>query len=164
MVPIRMTTKSLSPILPLVAAWVLWAGCESLHSVRESVRERIVGVPPHVRVVQGDEKQVYTAARLAMTNLGYEMTRGGPAQGELEGLSRIGGGDDFRSARQREITINLQPGADGNIEVRVWLKEIVESDFNRTSNPATETPLRDEAAFDTFFDTLQVQLQGLAGK
>jgi hypothetical protein len=160
----RMKTRALSPLLLLVATWGLLAGCESLHSMRESVRERIVGAPPHVRVVQGDEKQVYTAARLAMAKLGYEMVRGGPVQGELEGLSRIGGGDDFRSARQRDITINLQPGADGNVEVRVWLKEIVESDFNRTSNPATETPLRDAAAFDAFFDALQGQLQALAGK
>lgn len=160
----RMKTRALSPLLLLAATWGLLAGCESLHSVRDSVRERIVGVPPHVLVVQGDEKQVYTAARLAMVKLGYEMVRGGPVEGELEGLSRIGGGDDFRSARQRDITINLQPGTDGNVEVRVWLKEIEESDFNRAVSPATETPVHDAAAFGAFFEALQVQLQGLAGK
>jgi hypothetical protein len=148
----------------VVAISALLAGCESIHSMRESVRQRIVGVPPHVRVVPGNEKQVFAAARLAMAKLGYQTVRGGPAQGELEGLTRIGGGDDFRSSRQREITINLLPGEAGVIEVRVWLKEIVENDFDRAANPATEMPVRDAAAYDAFFDELQLQVQSLAGK
>ena len=157
------TTKPRLLVL-VVAIAALLAGCESIHSMRDSVRERIVGVPPHVRVVQGDAKQVFAAARLAMTKLGYQMVRGGPAQGELEGLTRVGGGDDFRSSRQREITINLLPGQAGVIEVRVWLKEIVESDFDRASSPATEAPVRDAAAYDAFFEELQLRLQDVGGK
>jgi hypothetical protein len=153
------TTKSRLFVLVLAIATVL-AGCKSIHSMRESVRERIVGVPPHVRVVQGDEKQVFAAARLAMAKLGYEMVRGGPAQGKLEGLTRVGTGDDFHSSRQREITINLLPGESGFIEVRVWLQEIVENDFGRASNPATEMPVRDSAAYDAFFEGLQLQAVG----
>ena len=148
----------------VVAISAILAGCESIHSMRESVRERIVGVPPHVRVVQGDEKQVFAAARLAMAKLGYQMVRGGPAQGELEGLTRVGAGEDFHSSRQREITINLLPGEAGTIEVRVWLKEIQENDYGRVSNPASEMPVRNAAAYDAFFEELQRQVQGLAGK
>jgi len=159
-----MKTPGPLPLLLAVATGALLAGCESLHSMRDSVRERIVGAPPHVRVVQGDEKQVFAAAKLAMTRLGYDFVRGGPAQGLLEGYSRIGSGANFRSARQRSITINLQPGTVGSVEVQVWMKEIVESDSDRASNPATEAPLRDPAAFDVFFDTLQQEMQGAAGK
>ncbi len=157
------TTKPRLLVL-VVAIAALLAGCESIHSMRDSVRERIVGVPPHVRVVQGDAKQVFAAARLAMARLGYEMGRGGPAQGKLEGLTRVGTGDDFHSSRQREITINLLPGESGFIEVRVWLQEIVETDFGRASNPATEMPVRDNAAYDAFFDELQLRLQDVGGK
>ena len=152
------------PLLLLVATGALLAGCESLHSMRESVKDRIVGAPPHVRVVNGDEKQVFTAAKLAMAKLGYDFVRGGPAQGLLEGLSRIDSGATIRSSRQRSITINLQPGTEGTVEVQVWIKEIEESDFDRASNPATEVPLRDSAAFDVFFDTLQQFLQGAVAK
>lgn len=150
--------------LLLAAIGSLLAGCESLHSVRESVRERIVGAPPHQRTVPGDEKQVFAAARLAMTKLGYDFERGGPAQGELEGYSHIGAGEDFHSSTQRSITIHLFPGAEGYTEVQVWMKEILESGFDRSTSPATETPLHDPAAFDAFFDALQQQLQGAAGK
>jgi len=152
------------PLLLLVATGALLAGCESFHSVRDSVRERIVGAPPHVRVVNGDEKQVFAAAKLAMAKLGYEFVRGGPAQGLLEGLSRIDSGATIRSSRQRSITINLQPGTEGTVEVQVWIKEIEQSDFDRASNPASEVPLRDSAAFDVFFDALQQAMQGAAGK
>ena len=148
----------------VVAMAALLAGCESLQSMRDSVRERFAGVPPHVRVVKGDEKQVFAAARLAMTKLGYQYVRGGPAQGELEGATRGVASDDFHSARQREITINLLAGDGGTVEVRVWLKEIVENDFERASNPATEMAVRDAVAYDAFFDELELRLQGVAGK
>ncbi|HTX64748.1 MAG TPA: hypothetical protein VMD31_03180 [Opitutaceae bacterium] len=152
------------PLLLLAATSALLAGCESIHSMRDSVKERIVGAPPHVRVVNGDEKQVFAAAKLAMNKLGYDFVRGGPAQGLLEGLSRIDSGATFRSSRQRSITINLQPGSEGMVEVQVWIKEIEESDFDRASNPATEVPLRDPAAFDVFFETLQQEMQGAGAK
>jgi len=157
------TTARVSCLL-LTAIGCLVAGCESLHTVRDSVRERFVGVPPHMRTMPGDEKQVFAAARLAMTKLGYDFERGGPAQGELEGFSHIGTGEDFHSSVQRSITIHLLPGAVGYTEVQVWMKEIVESGFDRSTSPATETPLRDPAAFDAFFEVMQQQLQGAAGK
>ena len=159
-----MRRKTLGPLFLLVVAWGLVAGCASLESVRSTVQERIEGVPPKVRLVQGEQRQVYEAARLAIDKLGYQQTSGGPAQGRLEGLSHIGGGDDFRSSRQRSISIHLQPRDDGNIEVQVQLEEIVEDSYNKLANPATATPLRDPAGYDAFFDELERQLQGLKGK
>jgi hypothetical protein len=159
-----MKTTARWPLLLGAAIASLLAGCASIHSVRESVRERFVGTPPRVRTVQGDEKQVFAAARRALAKLGFQFERGGPAQGELEAISGIGTGDDFHSSRQRTITIHLLPGAEGHVEVEVWMKEIVESDFDRATSPATEAPLRDPAAFDAFFDALQEELQAPAPK
>jgi len=148
----------------LAAGGALIGGCESMRSVRESMHDRIAGVPPKVRVFPGDSKQVYAAARLAMGKLGFEQTRGGPAQGELEGVTRIGGGDSLRSSRQREMTVHLVPLDDGTVEVRVLLVDIEEEDFSKVSNPATETQLRESALYDAFFGELSRQLQGVGGK
>jgi len=46
----------------------------------------------------------------------------------------------------------------------VQLEEIVEDSYNKLSNPATETPLRDSAGYDAFFEELARQLQGMQGK
>jgi hypothetical protein len=159
-----MMNKIIFPLGLLVVAWGLGGGCASIESVRSKVEERIEGVPPKVRIVQGEPRQVYEAARLTIDKLGYQQTSGGPAQGRLEGLSHIGGGDDFRSSRQRSISIHLLPRGDGNVEVQVRLQEIVEDSYNKLANPATETPLRDSAGYGAFFDEMERQLQGLKGK
>jgi len=138
----------------------LAAGCASIEAMRSTVQDRLAGAPPKVRIVKGEAREVYDAARRAMERLGYQLTVGGPAQGRLEGLSRVGGGDDFRSSRQRAISVHLQPREGGDVAVEVRLSEIVEESFNRLANPATETPLRDSPAYDAFFEELERQLQG----
>ena len=147
-----------SSILLLAAVCGLLAGCESVESVRSTMRDRFSGVSPKVRTVAGNPRLVYEAARQTMERLGYEFTGGGPAQGRLEGLSRVGGGDGIRSSRQRSISIHLQGLDDNKVEVQVQMTEIVEEDFNRSTRPATETPLRDSPAFDIFFNELERNL------
>jgi hypothetical protein len=44
------------------------------------------------------------------------------------------------------------------------LQEIIEDNFNKLANSATETPLRDSAGYDAFFEELERQLQGMKGK
>lgn len=154
----------MGPLFLLAAAWSLVAGCASVESMRSSMKDRISGAPPKMRVVEGDPRQVYEAARLTMEKLGYELTTGGPAQGKLEGLSRIGGGGDFKSSRQRAISVHLQPENGGTVAVEIRLSEIVEDSFNGLANSATETPLRDSAGYDAFFEELARQMQGLKGK
>ncbi len=159
-----MSAKLLRPWVILIASWAVLAGCESLQSMRDSVRDRFASVPPKVRVVHGDPGQVYKAARVALLRLGYRIERGGPAEGSLEGLTPVGAGEDFESSVQRDITIHLRARDDGTVEVQVLLRQMVEDRFSRASNPATETPLRDSAAYDAFFDELDRQLQGPGGK
>lgn len=159
-----MMKKIIFPLCLLVVAWGLGGGCASIESVRSTVKDRIAGMPPKIRNVEGAPRKVYEAARLTMEKLGYQQVSGGPAQGRLEGLSRIGGGDDFRSSRQRSISIRLLPREGENVEVQVLLLEIIEDNFNKLDNPATETPLRDSAGYDAFFEELERQLQGMKGK
>lgn len=147
-----------SSIVLLAAVLGLFSGCDSMESMRSSVKDRIGGVPPKVRTFEGNQRQLYDAARKAMETLGYQLSSGGPAQGRLEGLSRIGGGDDFRSSRQRSISIRLQELDGGRVEVQVQLTEILEESSNRSAMPATETPLRDPAAYDVFFEELERSL------
>ena len=126
-----------------------------MESMRTTVTDHIAGAPPRTKVVGGDLHQVYDAARQAMKKLGYEFTTGGPAQRRLEGHTRIGGGDDFRSSRQRAVVVHLEELEGGRVEVQVQMTEIVEENFSRGGMPATETPLRNPAAYDAFFDEIE---------
>jgi hypothetical protein len=133
-------------------------GCTSMDSVESKMKDRMVTVPPRVRVVSGDVKQVYEAARQAMEHADYHFTEGGPAQGRLEGLSRIEGGSGFDSSMQRSIAIHLEPLDGGRVEIQLKLTEIIEEDSGRSASPATETPVRDPAAYDAFFEEVERRL------
>jgi hypothetical protein len=136
----------------------LGAGCTSMDSVESKMKDRMVTVPPRIRVVSGEVKQVYEAARQAMEHFDYHFTEGGPAQGRLEGLSRIEGGGGFDSSMQRSVSIRLEALDGGRVEIRLKLTEIIEEDSGRSARPATETPVRDPAAYDAFFEEVERRL------
>jgi hypothetical protein len=144
--------------------WILLAvliglggGCTSMDSVGSKMKDRMVTVPPRVRVVSGEMKQVYQAARQAMEHFNYHFTGGGLAQGRLEGLSRIDGGG-FDSSMQRSVSIYLEALDGGRVEIQLKLTEIVEEDSSRSARAATETPVRDPAAYDAFFEDVERRL------
>lgn len=156
---------------PLRRYWILLAvllglcgGCSSMESVRSTMRDRIAGVPPKVRTVNGDLRQVYEAAHQTMDKLGYQFTGGGPAQKRLEGHSRIYESDDFKTCRQRAVLVRLEDLEGGRVEVQVQMTEIIAEDTDRSARPATETPLRDSTAYDAFFDELERRLQAPGSK
>ncbi len=152
-----MSTRILSCSLVLAAA--VLGGCSQF----ESVRDRFSPPAPQVRVIQGEPRQVYDAARQAMERTGYQFTGGGPAQGRLDGLSAISRGGSFGAAQQRSIEIQLAPAETGSVEVKVLIKETIEREGDRSSGTATEQALRDPAAYDSFFALLQQLLKGGAG-
>jgi hypothetical protein len=137
----------------------LGAGCKSIDSVGSSVKERFGGMPPRVRTVNGDEHKVYDAVRQVMEKFGYRVTGGGPAQGRLEGLTRIEGDDSFGSSRQRGIAIRLAGLEGDRVELQVRMTEIVEEGGSRSAQSATETPLRDPAAYEAFFKEVERRLE-----
>jgi hypothetical protein len=159
-----MNPKTLRSLILLAAVGGFLGGCASLESMRDTVKDRVAGVPPKVRVVEGESRQSYEAARLAMEKLGYRFASGGPAQGRLEGFTRIDGGHDFGSSRQRSISIHLEPVDGGKIEVQVLLTEIIEEGSDRAAGAPVETPLRESSGYDAFFLELERQLQGAKGK
>jgi hypothetical protein len=134
-------------------------GCTTIDSVRNKMKDRIVGVPPRVRTVESTPEKVYQAARQTMEEFGYHFTEGGPAQGRLEGFTRVSAGDSFKSARQRGIKIQLRAIDGGQVDIEVMMTEVVEEDTSRTSMPATESPVRDATAYDTFFDAIERRLK-----
>ena len=136
----------------------LGGGCTSMDSVGSKMKDRIATVPPRVRVVNGDSRQVYEAARQAMLHFDYHFTEGGFAQGRLEGLSRIDGNGSFGSSLQRSISIHLEALDGGRVEIQVKMTEIIEEDSSRSAMSATETPVRDPAAYDAFFDEIERRL------
>jgi hypothetical protein len=84
--------------------------------------------------------------------MGYRFIRGGPAQGELEAISRVGSGETHGSARQLAMKVALEPTLDGKgTEVAIRLTEIIEADSSNRAGQATETPLRDTPQYDVFF-------------
>jgi hypothetical protein len=152
-------------LLSLRRCWILLAvlvalggGCTSMESVRSTVNDRVGGVPPRVRTVNGGLPRVYEAARQAMERLGYHFTGGGPAQGRLEGFSRIEGDDNFRSSRQRGISIRLAGLEGDRVELQVKMTELIEEDSSRSAMPAIETPVRDPAAYEVFFNEVERRL------
>jgi hypothetical protein len=87
--------------------------------------------------------------------MGYRFVRGGPAQGELEAISRVGSGETLGSARQLSMKVALRATLDEKgTEVSVRLTEILEADSSNRAGQATETPLRDPPQYDVFFRRL----------
>ena len=159
-----MNLKALQLLVLLIVVGGLLGGCESIESVRDTVKDRVAGVPPKVRAVEGEPRQVYEAARLAMEKQGFRFMSGGPAQGRLEGLTRIDGGREFGSSRQRSISVHMEPLDGGRTEVQVLLTEIVDEGSERSVGGPAETPLRESPGYDTFFAEMERQMQSSKGK
>lgn len=135
------------------------AGCESISDATGGIREKLAARnQPHTRTFAAEPRATYEAARGALDQMDFRFLRGGPAQGELEGMGGVSPGDTPGSARQIAITVRLSPAATGGTEVRVWLREIIEEDPSHNTGRATESPLRDTGLYEAFFRNLQ---QGL---
>src|SRR5580704_17828641 len=148
----------------LALALVL-AGCDD---VADRLSGPVIQQPPQVRVFPADERTVFAAAKAALDTMNYRITRGGPAQGQLEAVGEIVPGDAPDSTKQTTIKAEFHPSPDGGTEVDVSVVELVQEDTgNRTAGPAAtpgtfasasvpESPLA-----DTF---LRAILQNLSAK
>jgi hypothetical protein len=110
---------------------------------------------PRSRAFQAEGRAAYDAAKAAAEEMGYHYVRGGPAEGELDELSEISGGDDSGSSRQIALKVRLSPADPSGTMVEVSLEEILESSQNGAApGLATETPLRDTPLYEVFFRSL----------
>lgn len=150
----------LSWLLSSVA--LLGSGCSSLHSVQESLKSRFGRPQPQVHLVTGTQDAVFTAAREAMVQLGYQVGSGSRASGRLEGYTQVGAGEGFQGSYQRRIVVDFAPAGEDSMDVKVMIYEIRANSFGGPASTPTENPLRDSTAYDAFFAVLRGQLHAPA--
>lgn len=138
----------------LALAGVLFlAGC----AVTDSVRDRIAANnAPHVRVFASDPRPTYAAALASLDPMGFRLTHGGPAEGQMDALSAVMPGEPGENAEQISLHAEFH-SADGGTEVKVTLKDIVEDDSNHLGM-ATSTHMRDTPLYEVFFHAIQQNL------
>jgi hypothetical protein len=147
------------PAAALCLASALLCGCDSTigDSVQSALSPREA---PRTRAFQAEGRATYLAAKAAAEDMGYHYVRGGPAQGELDEMSDISGGDDSGSSRQVSLKVRLSPADPSGTSVEASFEEILESaSTGATPGIATETPLRDTPLYEVFFRTLGQDLQ-----
>lgn len=139
--------------LAMLSLSFLFGGCDS---VSERISQRFEVVPPKNRSYHADGKVVFDAAQLAVRRIDFQLSRTAAAQGIVEGISRIQGGDSFSDARQHTIEVRLRSAEAGTTQVDVLIKEQQEStDFKGATNIA----LRDHGLYDSFFAALEQALR-----
>jgi hypothetical protein len=130
-------------------------GCESVRNdLGAGVREKFSGPTYQRRVFAGEPRVVFDAARSAVEQLGFRITRAGAAQQVIEGLSGLASDDRLRGSRQRTVKVRLASTPEGGVEVAVLFTEVVEDDFSAGAGRATEVTLREHPLYAAFFDAL----------
>jgi hypothetical protein len=150
-----------TPLLAILCGAMLLAGCDSgasdeVHSLL-GPREA-----PKSRVFDAEQKATYEAVKEAADQMGFRFVRGGPAEGELEALSRITEGEDPGSSHQVSMKVHLHPAGDSGTEVVVSLTEMIEEPTPNQPAMATQTPLRDTPQYEVFFRDVQAALSSPA--
>jgi hypothetical protein len=147
-------------LLAACAASALLAACDSDSDFSDSVHHALTErEAPRSRVFQADQKATYAAAKAALDQMGYKFVRGGPAEGRLEALSEISGGDEAGSSRQISLKARMayEPGT--GTTVTVAFAEIIEENSSNQPGMATETPMRDTPLYEVFFRSIKQALE-----
>src|SRR5437588_3154695 len=105
--------------LGLAGLSFVFTGCES---VPQTVRDRVVGIPPHRREIPANKAKAYEVALKAAEKLGFHYIRGGPVQGELEVLTPVSPADSAQGATQMGMSIRLYSPGDNSTDVEVSVK------------------------------------------
>jgi hypothetical protein len=150
----------LTLVLALLVGVFAVTGCDSLSDATTSVREKFTARnEPRTKTFSAPPRVVFDAVKTAATNMGYRMTRGGPNQGEFEGVSGVGPGESSGSARQVGIKVRLHETLDETgTDVSVRFTEILESDSSNRMGMATESTMRDTPLYEVFFRHVQEAL------
>jgi hypothetical protein len=138
--------------LLLAALCLSLAGCETTrHEVADRVSEKFTGPTFVRRVYAAEPRLVFDQARATIERLGFRVTKAGPTQGVLEGVSGLASDDHLRGTRQLKVKIRLTPTLDSGTEVAVLFTEIIEADFDKGAGQGTETSLRNHPLYESFF-------------
>lgn len=137
----------LAPVLMLTA--LVLSSCDTMS---DGTHGRLGPPPAKTRTFEAGPRAVYDAARVALDQMSFRVTGGGPAQGRIEAVSGLSTNDSLRGTRQISISIRITPSNDGGSEVSAELKEAIEEDSDRRQGFATETSLRDTPYYEVFFN------------
>ncbi|MDF3056064.1 MAG: hypothetical protein K0R17_279 [Rariglobus sp.] len=130
-------------------------GCESVRrDFGTGIREKFTGPAYQTRRFGGEARVIFDAARTSAEQLGFRITRAGPAQGVIEGVSGLASDDRLEGSRQRTIKIRVEPVVDGGTELGVLFTEIVEDDFSKGAGQGTEATLRNSSLYEAFFSSV----------
>ena len=140
----------------LVAGALLLAGCESSGSLSTRMRDRFQAPEPKVQVFEAGREEVFEAARAAMRQLDFQISKAGVAQGILNAHSRLHASDSFGKARQFGMEVRFHSYEPEKTEVAVVLREQEES---ASFAGATNLVLREHALYGSFFSALEEALQ-----
>jgi hypothetical protein len=136
------------------------AGCDSASDVASSVRTRLAPRQnAQTRTYAAAPRATYDAAIRVAKDMGYRITKGGPAEGVIEALSGLDVADSPGTTRQVALTVHLRPSVDGGTDVTAAFEEIYEADSSRQPGIATEAPLRGTPQYEVFFRSLQDALR-----
>lgn len=136
----------------LLGAILCVAGCST---VTERMNQRFSTAAPQERVFQHEEERVFAAARAALHELGYEITRSGAAQGLIDAESRRLPTEQFGASQQFVLEVRLRSVDPGVTTVTALLRQVTEGDF---AAGASGQPLREHGRYDIFFDLLEKKL------
>lgn len=131
---------------------LLLAGCESMPTMKERVRDRFAAVVPKVSVYEGDTRTVYLAAQAAFKRLDYTVTRANLGGLRIEAVSRINTSAAFRDSRQLIATVKIAEVGLHQSEVTLQLREQLEGEG---LGGASELALREHGFYETYFTVLQ---------
>ena len=133
----------------LTVAVLVLTGCDMLP---EQAGGRPGPPPAKTRTFQADPRAVYEAARVALAQMEFHVTGGGPAQGRIEAVSGLSTSDSLHGARQITLSVRITALEDGSSEVNANFKEAIEESSDGHQGFATETPLRDTPHYEVFFN------------
>ena len=146
----------------LMALTLALAGCGSVADTATTVREKIstpLREESRTRTFAASPRLAYEAVRAAAGQMGYRFTRGGPAQGEFEAMTRVGEGETTGSSRQLAMKVTMRATLDRQgTDVTVRITEIIEADSSTRAGHATETALRDTPQYEVFFRRVEQAL------
>jgi hypothetical protein len=148
-----MFRTTIPAVLILLAASLLFSGCESLSDAAGSMRERIAArEETRERTFAAAPRATYDALKSAATQMGYRQSRGGPAQGEFEAVSAVAPGERHGTSRQILMKARVSAGLDGRSAIlSVSLAEVLEDDSSNRPGLATRTALRDTPQYQVLF-------------
>jgi hypothetical protein len=146
--------------IPVSLLCLAFAGCGSVHSAKDTVREHWTArYEGRTKAFATEQKEAFAAAKYAAGQLGFRMTKGGAAQGILEAVSTVQSDASLRGSRQMSLKLRISKESAG-VSVTVLLTEIVADDFNKASAMGMETALKDSPLYELYFGHMGQYLSG----